>query len=38
MVVPAPETTTRVPFPETREDFEHFPGGIGFEHDLSGLN
>ena len=38
MVVPAPEPTTRVPFPEAREGFEHFLGSVGFEHDLRGLD
>jgi len=38
VVVPAPEPTTRVPFPEAREGFEHFLGSVGFEHDLRGLD
>ena len=36
--VPAPETTTRVAFPEARKDFKHFPGSIGLEDDLCGLD
>jgi len=38
VLVPAPESTTRVPLPETWEGFKHFPGCVGFEHDFSGLN
>jgi len=36
--VPAPESTARVTFPESREGLKHFPGCVGFEHDLCGLN
>ena len=36
--VPAPESTARETFPEPWEGLKHFPGCIGFEHDLCGLN
>ena len=38
MVVPTPEPAAWVSFPEAREGFEHFPGCVGFEHDLSGFD
>jgi hypothetical protein len=36
--VAAPKTTARVPFSESWKGFKYFPGGVGFEHDLSGLD
>ncbi len=36
--VTAPETAAWVPFPESGEGFEHFPGCVRFEYDLRGLD
>ena len=36
--VATPEPTAWVPLPETRKGFKHFPGCVGFEHNLCGLN